>query len=76
MKKMQKPSEAIFSRVNKSRTTKQRNAKMKLDVQEELKKIMTSGMTTGQILRALTELRAKIAKQKRAEQKRKFDRSK
>lgn len=44
----------------------------RIDVQKELKKILTSGMTTGEILRALTELRIRRAKeQKLTEQSKK-----
>ena len=41
----------------------------RIDVQKELKRILTSGMTTGEILRALTELRIRRAKEKKLEQK-------
>ena len=41
----------------------------RIDVQKELKKILTSNMTTGEILRALTELRIRRAKEKKLAQK-------
>ena len=41
----------------------------RIDVQKELEKILTANMTTGEILRALTELRIRRAKEKKLAQK-------
>lgn len=40
---------------------------------KRIEKIMTSGMTTGQILRALTELRIERAKEKKLEEKKRLE---